>query len=174
MMDLIIDSQIYSLITVLTTITLLMSIMFRSIVIGLFTALPVFIAVLFNFTLMWIFDVTLNVGTSIISSVGMGVGIDYAIHCFSRFKLFLKIGGGYNESIINAVSQTSRAILSNAAAVGIGFLVLLFSEYRVIANIGWITAVSMFTTALGSLVILPSLLAIFRPRIPGVTIARDS
>ncbi|MCG8337833.1 MAG: MMPL family transporter [Proteobacteria bacterium] len=169
MMDLIIDSQIYSLITILATITILMSIMFRSPIIGLFTALPVFTAVLFNFTLMWLFNVTLNIGTSIIASVGMGVGIDYAIHYFSRFKLFLKIGGAYDESIVNAVSQTSRAILSNASAVGIGFLVLLFSQYGVIANIGWITAVSMFTTAFGSLIILPSLLAIFKPNIPGVS-----
>ncbi len=174
MMQLIIDSQIYSLITVLVTITLLMSIIFRSLIIGIFTALPVFVAVLFNFTLMWFFDVTLNVGTSIIASVGMGVGIDYAIHYFSRFKLFLKMGGEYNESIINAVSQTSRAILSNAAAVGIGFLVLLFSEYGVIANIGWITAASMFTSAFGSLIILPSLLAIFKPSVPGIKLAESS
>lgn len=167
MMDLIIDSQIYSLITVLITITILMSIMFRKLLIGIFTALPVFIAVLFNFSIMWAFDITLNIGTSIIASVGMGVGIDYAIHYFSRFKLLLKRGEAYNNAIIRAVTLTSRAILSNAAAVGLGFMVLLFSEYLVIANIGWITAVSMFTTAFGSLVILPALLAIFKPSVPG-------
>ncbi|MBU2513533.1 MMPL family transporter [bacterium] len=165
MMDLIIDSQIYSLLTVLVTITILMSIMFRSPMIGLFTALPVFIAVLFNFTIMWAFDITLNIGTSIIASVGMGVGIDYAIHYFTRFRLLFRQTGDYQESLIHAISGTSRAILSNASAVGIGFLVLLFSEYGVIANIGWITAVSMFTTACGSLIVLPSLLIIFKPQI---------
>jgi len=55
--------------------------------------------------------------------------------------------------------------LSNAFAVGLGFLVLLFSEYLVIANVGWIVAVSMFTTALGSLVVLPALLSIIRPAV---------
>ena len=167
MMDLIIDSQINSLITVLLTITILMSIMFRSIVIGLITALPVFIAILFNFSIMWMFDVTLNIGTSIIASVGMGVGIDYTIHYFTRFKRILKESGSFDSSLVKAISETSRPILSNAAAVGIGFLVLMFSEYGVIANIGWITAVSMFTTASGSLIVLPALLAIIRPKIPG-------
>jgi hypothetical protein len=167
MMDLIIDSQIFSLVTVLIAITILMSIIFRSPVIGIFTSLPVFIAVMLNFTIMWAFNITLNIGTSIIASVGMGVGIDYAIHYFSRFKLLLKTSGDYDGSVVKAATQTSRAILFNATAVGIGFLVLLFSEYGVIANIGWITTVSMFTTAFGSLIILPALLSIFKPKIPG-------
>ena len=165
MMNLIIDSQIYSLLTVLATITILMSIMFRSIRIGLFTALPVFIAVLFNFAIMWFFDVTLNIGTSIVASVGMGVGIDYAIHYFTRFRLYLQQQMIYEVAIIKAISETSRAILTNATAVGTGFLVLLFSEYGVIANAGWITALSMLTTAFGSLIILPALLTIFKPKV---------
>ncbi|MBT4637993.1 MAG: RND family transporter [Deltaproteobacteria bacterium] len=165
MMDLIIDSQIYSLITVLITITLLMALIFRSPVVGMITALPVFTAVLFNFAIMWLFDVTLNVGTSIIASVGMGVGIDYSIHYFTRFRRILASGEAYDEALVKAVAETSRAILSNAFAVGLGFLVLLFSEYLVIANVGWIVAVSMFTTALGSLVVLPALLSIIRPAV---------
>ncbi len=165
MMDLIIDSQIYSLITVLVTITILMGLIFRSPTVGLITALPVFIAVLFNFAIMWLFDVSLNVGTSIIASVGMGVGIDYSIHYFTRFRRILKSGESYDDALVKAVAETSRAILSNAGAVGIGFLVLLFSKYLVIANVGWIVALSMFTTALGSLVVLPALLSIIRPRV---------
>ncbi len=165
MMDLIIDSQIYSLITVLITITILMALIFRSVPIGIINALPVFTAVLFNFAIMWLFDVSLNVGTSIIASVGMGVGIDYSIHYFTRFQRILKSGETYDEALVIAIAETSRAILSNATAVGIGFLVLLFSEYLVIANVGWIVAISMFTTSLGSLLVLPALLSIFRPTV---------
>ena len=165
MMDLIIDSQIYSLLTVLLTITILMSVIFRSPVVGLITSLPVFIAVLFNFAVMWIFGVTLNVGTSIIASVGMGVGIDYAIHYFSRFRFILRETGDYEMALIKAIMETSRPILSNASAVGLGFLVLLLSEYQVIGNVGWITALSMVTTALSSLVVLPAILSIVRPKV---------
>ncbi|MBU3916717.1 MMPL family transporter, partial [bacterium] len=165
MMDLIIDSQIYSLITVLITITLLMALIFRSLSAGMINALPVFTAVLFNFAIMWLFNVTLNVGTSIIASVGMGVGIDYSIHYFTRFRRLLKSGEMYDDALVKAIAETSRAILFNATAVGVGFLVLLFSEYLVIANVGWIVAISMFTTALGSLIVLPALLSIVRPAV---------
>ncbi|MCP4716990.1 MAG: MMPL family transporter, partial [Deltaproteobacteria bacterium] len=93
------------------------------------------------------------------------VGIDYSIHFTTRFRRILAAGADYDEALVKAVAETSRAILSNAGAVGIGFLVLLFSEYRVIANVGWITAVSMFTTSVGSLTVLPALLSIFRPAV---------
>ncbi len=165
MTGLIIDSQIYSLLTVLVTITILMSIIFRSPVVGLITSLPVFIAVLLNFAVMWLFGVTLNVGTSIIASVGMGVGIDYTIHFFSRFRFILKETGEYDSALLKAIVETSRPILSNATAVGLGFLVLLFSEYQVIGHIGWITCLSMFTTALNSLIILPALLSLVKPNV---------
>ena len=169
MMGLIIDSQIISLLTVLTTITILMSLMFRSVLVGLMTSLPVFIAVLFNFAVMWLSGVPLNIGTSIIASVGMGVGIDYAIHYFSRFRLLFREEPDYDKAIIKGIVETSRAILSNAAAVGLGFLVLLFSEYRVVAGIGWTTALSMLTTALSSLIALPAMLSIVKPKIRGLT-----
>jgi predicted RND superfamily exporter protein len=165
MMRLVIDSQIYSLLTVLAAIAILMSIIFRSVPVGVMTSLPVFIAVLFNFAVMWLFGVTLNVGTSIVASIGMGVGIDYAIHYFSRFRLLLREGMSYDEALVSAIAETSRAILSNATAVGLGFLALLFSEYQVIGNIGWITALSMYTTAFSSLLVLPATLALFKPRI---------
>ncbi|MDY0095141.1 MAG: efflux RND transporter permease subunit [Candidatus Vecturithrix sp.] len=169
MQGLIIKSQIYSLLTVLVAILLLMSLIFRSFAAGFITSMPVFIAVLLNFAVMWLTGIALNIGTSILGSVGMGVGIDYAIHYFSRFRLLFGQAQAYDEAIIQAVAETARPILSNAVAVGLGFLVLFFSEYQVLANVGWITALSMFTTALSSLIVLPALLSLLKPSVKKVT-----
>jgi predicted RND superfamily exporter protein len=95
----------------------------------------------------------------------MGVGIDYAIHYFSRFRFIFRETGDYQISLVKAISETSRPILSNASAVGLGFLVLLFSEYQVIGHVGWITALSMLTTALSSLTVLPAVLSIVKPNV---------
>ena len=82
----IIRSQLYSLLATLITILIVLSLMFRSIVLGAITALPVTIAILFNFAIMWIFNIGLNPATAIITSVGLGVGVDYGIHYFYRFR----------------------------------------------------------------------------------------
>jgi uncharacterized protein len=161
--DLITEGQIRSFITTLIAIIILLIIIFKSAISGILTALPVVIAVCFNFAVMWLTGTTLNVGTSIIASVGMGVGIDYAIHFFQRYKNnYMETGDNY-KSIILALNESATPIISNALAVGIGFLTLLFSNYYIIVGIGWITGLSMLTTAFNALFLLPAYLAIFEP-----------
>jgi predicted RND superfamily exporter protein len=118
--EIIIQSQVISLLTTLVTIVIITSVMFRSIAEGLMVSAPVFVAVLLNFFIMWIFGVTLNPGTSIIASVGLGVGIDYSIHYFHRFKSIYRAGGQFSESLVDAAAETGRGILANALAVGGG------------------------------------------------------
>jgi len=156
----IVESQVFSLTTTIIIIVLVLSILFRSFVSGFIVSIPVIIAVFFNFAIMWLFSVSLNPATSIIAAVGLGVGVDYSIHLFSRFNILYNKSGHYHESLINSVSETARGILSNALSVGLGFLVLLFSAYRIINDMGWIIALSMITTSVASLVLLPILISL--------------
>ncbi|HBE03103.1 MAG TPA: hypothetical protein DC049_11610, partial [Spirochaetia bacterium] len=165
MSELIVQSQTRSLAALLVMILAVMSIMFKSPAAGILTTIPILLAVLLNFAVMWISGVTLNIGTSIIASVGMGVGIDYAIHYYSRFRELYNKFSDYNKTAAQALRETAKPIMSNALAVGTGFLVLIFSEYSVIANMGWIISLSMITTAVFTLTILPALILIIEPKI---------
>jgi predicted RND superfamily exporter protein len=158
-------SQLWSLLTTLLTISVLLMFIYRSIVNGLLVVIPTFITVLFNFAVMWIFGIALNPATAIIASVGMGVGIDYGIHYFARFRECIRAGKEYQAALITAIAYSGEAIIFNAVAVGGGFLVLLFSDYHAIASMGWITSFAMVTTALSSLVLLPAMLAVFQPKL---------
>jgi len=160
----IVESQVFSLTTTIIIIILVLSILFRSLRSGFIVSIPVMIAVFFNFAIMWLFKVSLNPATSIIAAVGLGVGVDYSIHLYSRFKILYEKTGHYHESLINSVSETARGILSNALSVGLGFLVLLLSAYRIINDMGWIIALSMVTTSLASLILLPILISLGEKR----------
>jgi uncharacterized protein len=162
----IVESQVLSLLTTLITIVIILSIMFRSPIIGMIISIPVTISVLFNFGVMWIFGISLNPATAIIASVGLGVGVDYGIHYFHRFRSIYMKSGKFMRGIVEGVVESAKGILSNAVAVGIGFLVLLFSAYQIIMDMGWIIALSMITTAVLSLTVLPVCLVLFRPKIP--------
>lgn len=160
----IVQNQMSSLLLSVVFILLLSSLFFKSLFTGFFVTLPTTIAILLNFIVMWFFDVSLNPATAIIASVSLGVGVDYAIHFISRFQLELKRSEG-NDSIINLISCSAKhtmiPILTNALAVGVGFLVLLFSSYQIIVDMGWVIALSMLTTALSSLVVLPMFLSMY-------------
>lgn len=165
MTDLMIQSQINSLITTLIAILFLLIVVNRSFIIGLIITLPTVIAVLCNFVAMWIFRVPLDVGTSILASIGIGVGIDYAVHFYQRFKINYKLDNDVISVIKKSINECGHGILSNALAVGLGFLTLYFSSFRIIFDIGWIIALSMFTTAFAALVILPAVIITFLPLI---------
>ena len=164
--EIIVRSQIVSLLVTIGAILVILSIFFRNPIIGMLITFPVSIAILFNFAVMWLSDVSLNPATAIIASVGLGVGVDYGIHFYSRFRILYLESGKYIHSIVDAIVETSRGIFSNAIAVGLGFLVLLFSSYSIINDMGWLVAVSMITTALLTVTVIPTLLVLFKPKIP--------
>ena len=156
----IVESQVLSLSITLAIILIVLSVLYRSVVSGIIVSLPVITAVLFNFAVMWFFGVSLNPATAIIAAVGLGVGIDYSIHIFSRFRLLQSRGNSFQNSLVNSVAESARGILSNALSVGLGFLILLLSVYRIINDMGWIIALTMMTTSFASLILLPCLLSL--------------
>ena len=155
----IVESQVISLAITLAIILIVLSVIYRSFMHGLFVSIPVIIAVLFNFAVMWVFKVSLNPATAIIAAVGLGVGIDYSIHIYSRFQMLHRRGESHQSCLVNSVTESARGIISNAVSVGIGFMLLLLSAYRIINDMGWIIALSMITTSLSSLILLPCLLS---------------
>ncbi|MDC7228358.1 MAG: efflux RND transporter permease subunit [Spirochaetales bacterium] len=155
----IVESQVLSLTITLGIILIVLSIIYRSLLHGLIVSMPVVIAVLFNFAVMWLLKVSLNPATAIIAAVGLGVGIDYSIHIYSRLRLLRERGESPRSCIVNSATESARGIISNAASVGVGFLILLLSAYRIINDMGWIIALTMLTTSLSSLILLPCLLS---------------
>lgn len=163
--SIIIESQIISLFTATIIILLLLAVIFKSLLTGFLLSIPVILAIFLNFTVMWLFGISLNPATSIVASVGMGVGIDYSIHYYSRFKKIYQISHDYKQSLIEGAVQSSSGIIFNALAVAIGFLVLYLSKYTIIKQMGLIVALTMITSAVGALTILPALFALFKPKV---------
>ncbi|HBD93406.1 MAG TPA: hypothetical protein DC057_04475, partial [Spirochaetia bacterium] len=159
----IIDSQIISLATTLIAVTIVLSLLFRSFITGLLVVLPTFTAVMFNFTVMWLANVKLDMGTSIIASIGIGVGVDYGIHFYQRFKLSFIELGDYFPAVKEALLTCYKPVLSNAFSVAAGFAVLSLSSFNIIFNLGWIVSLSMLTTAFAALIILPAMILIVKP-----------
>jgi predicted RND superfamily exporter protein len=157
----IIKSQIISLITSLVTVMLLLIVTFWSFKGGFFSMLPILFTIFMNFTLMRIFGVTLDVATAMIASMGVGIGIDYSIHFVSRYRVEYAKGLSVDEALHGTMHDTGKAIVFNALAVAMGFLVLIFSNFKPIANVGWLVAATMVVSAVASLVILPALIRTF-------------
>ena len=160
--ELVTRSQYFSLIGALVIVWLIVTVMFKSPVAGLFGLIPVAFALMGIFTLMSLFNFSLDIVTSLLASLAIGIGVDYAIHYMSAYKRCQKEG---TPNPLNKVYRTTgTAIFYNALSVAVGFLGLLISRFIPIQQLGLLFSVSMICACLASLIVLPMALEVIKPR----------
>ena len=99
--------------------------------------------------------IQLNLVTAVLSSIVIGVGIDYAIHFVAAIDFARTEGDGY---VLRAVDRAGRPIIANALGIALALTALWLSPFRIHPHISMIMWVSMTTAALTALVIIPALL----------------
>lgn len=156
MADLVVSSAIRSLLAALAFVWLLSSLTFRSAGIGLMTSLPLGMATLGIFGLMGYVGVDLSISSAIISCITIGVGVDYAVHLVAaRRSAALRLPHGATG---RALRHVGPPIFFNAAAVGLGFSVLLASGFGPVRELGLMALAALMASALGATTVLGALL----------------
>lgn len=146
--------QVTSLILASILITLVVMAIFRSPSIGLVVPLPLILTLLGVFTIMALTGTNLDIGTSIIAAISFGIGIDYSIHIIAALKA--SSAESRMARIQEALNKCAKPILINTLALGFGFLVLTLSGYQALINLGYFISITMFLSAIFSLLVLPS------------------
>ncbi len=152
--DLIINGQVSSLFLSLIIVILLLTFMFKNIWIGLIGSIPIFLTSLVNFGVMGWGGIALSSTTALISSIAIGIGIDYAIHFIERYRLESNETKDKELTAIKTMSHSGRAILFNAIVVVSGFVVLLFSVFPPNRNLGALLSLNMIVSLLGTVTIM--------------------
>ena len=152
--DLILQGQIKSLIMSLVIIILLLTMMFRKFAVGLIGSVPIIITAIIGFGIMGLLNIPLSTTTALISSIAIGIGIDYAVHFIERYKIYAKQTKDKEKTISLTMHHSGRAIIFNAVVVIAGFLVLLFSVFPPNRSLGALVSLNMFTSFLGTVTIM--------------------
>jgi predicted RND superfamily exporter protein len=130
---------------------------------GLIGTAPLSISVLLNFAIMGAFGIKLNIGTALVASISIGIGIDYTIHYLAAYKHEYTTFRGAEGFLRRTFETSGKAIMVNALSVGAGFAVLLLSEFNMLAQLGFLIAFTMFSSSIVALVLLPVLLDWLKP-----------
>ena len=156
--DLILEGQIMSLILSIIIVIILLSFMFKNIKAGVIGAVPILITALISFGVMGFLDIPLSTTTALLSSIAIGIGIDYAVHFIEQYRVNAKKTGNKELTAQKTMAHSGRAILFNAIVVIAGFLVLLFSVFPPNRELGALVSLNMFTSFVGTLTIMLVLL----------------
>jgi predicted RND superfamily exporter protein len=160
--NLVIDSQLISLFVSLLIVFIILAISNKSFVAGLIGLIPLALSILVNFAIMSALGIKLNIGTSLVAGLTVGIGIDYTIHIMETYKYEYK--SGRSDYLRSTFSSVGLAIIINAVSVGLGFAALTLSQFTVIRNFGLLVAQTMGVAALVALILVPVLLEWIKPK----------
>ena len=165
MNEVMVHGKILNILQISGVILLIASLVFRSVVAGLLVLVPLSLAVLGNFGLMGLLGIRLNIATSVISAMAVGIGADYAIYLIYRLREELARDRDETRAFRVALTTAGKATLFVASAIAGGYAVLLFSwGFYIHIWFGFLTATAMLVSALSALILIPSLILTFRPR----------
>ncbi len=159
----IIKGQVVSLLFAIGTVLLLLTIIFRSLKGGLISIIPLVASICIMFGFMGYTGIALDAATALLSSLMIGVGVDFTIQFIWSFNLKLKSGMEYNEALGAAMKTIGRSIIINALGVISGFSALMISGFLSIRFFGYLVTLSIFSCLFGALVIIPAILVRYRP-----------
>ncbi len=153
-----IKGQLQSLILSLIVVDIIAILLFGHIAAGLLALIPMSVAVLINFGIMGWLGIALDMPTSVIAAVTIGIGVDDTIHFLNTFRHNRAQGHSVDETIARTLAVSGKAIIFTSLALIFGFFVFLLSSFIPIMLLGFLLAVTMIATTIGALLILPSVI----------------
>ncbi len=159
--DLILQGQIKSLALSLVLVIILLSIMFKNVRAGVIGAVPITITAVISFGVMGLLNIPLSTTTALLSSIAIGIGIDYAVHFIERYKIYAAETKDQEQIGRKTMQHSGRAIAYNALVVIAGFLVLLASVFPPNRTLGALVSMNMFTSFVGTVTIMYMLMLHF-------------
>ncbi len=153
-----IKSQYSSLIIAIILVLIIVGIIMKSFLKGVFATIPIIATILILLGFMGITGIPLDIATVLVGSIALGIGIDYSIHVISGFNKHLKENGDAEKALENTMMVSGKAVIINASSVAAGFLVLIFCQMVPFQHFGLLIAISMFGSSIGALTLLPVLL----------------
>ncbi|MGM0376104.1 MAG: efflux RND transporter permease subunit [Bacteroidota bacterium] len=169
--EMVIQGQISSLLLAFIIILFLLSVIFKSARAGIKGSLPLLVATIFLFGFMGFFNISLDIVTALLSSIMIGVGIDYTIHFLWRYKAEYAVRREIRPSIWATLTSTGRGIIFNAFSVMAGFSVLVLSGFAPLRFFGGLVVISIFSCLISALLLIPAIVSLTRPKFlePGKT-----
>ncbi len=148
-----------------TTITLLILIaslivFFRSLRVMLVIGLPVAAALGYTYHAAWYFIGQISIISSFLTSILLGLGIDYGIHLFARYKSERLAGNGMTKALETTMRNLFRGLSFGMISTAAVFLTLSFSRFIAFAEFGKIALAGIVFFFLAFILFFPALVFI--------------
>jgi predicted RND superfamily exporter protein len=163
--DLMVFGMLKAILGSFLVVFILMVIQFRSLTMGLLSMVPLSVSILLTYGLIGWVGKDYDMPVAVISTLSLGLGIDFAIHFIQRFRTHYAKTGNLEETNRYMFGEPGRAIARNAIVITLGFLPLAASTLTPYVTVGLFFALLMIFSTISTLFILPAAMHIVGPRI---------
>ncbi len=150
-------AQFPMLLYVFSAIILLCAITFRSLRATLCIVLPLALVSLLAYALMTLLEIGLKVSTLPVVALGVGIGVDYGIYIYSRFKSIYGNGVSVPAAYRETLTVTGNGVLFTGITLAIGVATWIFSPLKFQADMGILLTFMFLVNMLGAILLLPAL-----------------
>ncbi|HEX7746222.1 MAG TPA: MMPL family transporter [Micromonosporaceae bacterium] len=107
---------------------------------------------------------------NIITLIGLGMAIDYALFVVSRFREELATGRGTPEAVARAMATAGRTVVVSGLTIALALASLLIFPQTFLRSLGLGGVAAVLVAMLAAVSVLPALLAVLGPRINALRI----
>ncbi len=152
------ESQIISTFISIILAALVLMIVFKNPLLGLIAILPVIICLIWIIGSIFYMGYSFNIMTIMVTSLTIGIGIDYSIHATQRFRLTADLSGNVDKAINATIRHTGSALFIAALTTAAGFGILILAPMPPEQQFGIITSMTIIYSYITSIIILPPIL----------------
>jgi hypothetical protein len=140
---------------------LMMIFLFRSLKWGIISMLPLSITIMAIYGFIGYIGKPYDMPVAVLSSLTLGLSIDFAIHFIQRFRMLFDRLGNFDEAYNEIFEGAGRAILRNVLVIAIGFVPMLFSNLVPYITVGSFFLAIMIVSGLVTMILLPAITQLF-------------
>ncbi len=150
------STALYAFIGVL----ILISLHFRQLLSPFFVILPLLMSLSWTFGLTKLVIGNLNQITVCLFAILFGLGIDFGIHIFARYREARRRGKGTEDALVETVCHTGSALTTTAVTTAVAFFSLLFSDFKGFSEFGFIVGMGILFSLVAMLVVCPAFIVL--------------
>jgi len=166
-------SHIANITLLLFVIFVLHSITYKSMISGGIVLLQLATATLLSLAYMAVRGVGLNINTLPVQSVGVGIGVDYAIYIVDRIRQECVDTQDIDEAVRRAIRTTGMAVTFTATTICGGIFLWAFSNLRFQAEMAQLLVILMIINMLGAITVVPAFYSILRPKVATALLSEE-
>jgi uncharacterized protein len=150
----------FGLISAISLISILIGLSYRSVLSVPAIILPLAVGLVWTLGLTAVAIGGLNLITVFLVLILFGLGIDFGIHNYSRYKEERRRGSDAGQAIRTVITHTGGASLIAALTTAVGFFSLMLTNFRAFTEFGFIAGAGIILIFISMYSVFPAIIAL--------------